>query len=108
LGRPLPSQVFAPNHLLTTGRYNREFVRRWWNWREYLARERTAEPQTFEHFEEVLTELYARYTFEFAERETDVPARQLREVAEAVALAGTRLASHNWRSAAAGNVGGWQ
>jgi anaerobic selenocysteine-containing dehydrogenase len=30
------------------------------------------------------------------------------EVAEAVAGAGTRLSSHNWRSAAAGNLGGWQ
>jgi anaerobic selenocysteine-containing dehydrogenase len=96
------------NHLLKTGRYNREFVRRWWNWREYLARERAAEPQTFEHFEAVLTELYAGYTFEFAERESDIPARQLLEVADAVAAAGTRLASHNWRSAAAGNLGGWQ
>ncbi|MGH7920818.1 MAG: molybdopterin-dependent oxidoreductase, partial [Candidatus Dormibacteraceae bacterium] len=24
------------NHLLQTGRYDRAFVRRWWNWREYL------------------------------------------------------------------------
>jgi anaerobic selenocysteine-containing dehydrogenase len=96
------------NHLIQTRRYNREFVRRWWNWREYLARERAGEPQTFEHFEEVVATLYSEYTFEFAEREADVSAGQLREVAEAVAEAGTRLASHNWRSAAAGNLGGWQ
>ncbi len=25
------------NHLIRTGRYNREFVRRWWNWDRYLA-----------------------------------------------------------------------
>ena len=32
----------------------------------------------------------------------------MREVAEVVASAGHRLSSHNWRSAAAGNEGGWQ
>ena len=31
-----------------------------------------------------------------------------RAVAEIVATAGTRLSTHNWRSAAAGNLGGWQ
>ncbi len=25
------------DHLIRTGRYDREFVRRWWNWQEYLA-----------------------------------------------------------------------
>ena len=29
-------------------------------------------------------------------------------MAEIVATAGTRLSTHNWRSAAAGNLGGWQ
>ena len=32
----------------------------------------------------------------------------LAEVAEVVAGAGTRFACHSWRSAAAGNLGGWQ
>ncbi|MDQ1348479.1 MAG: hypothetical protein QG573_1853, partial [Acidobacteriota bacterium] len=32
----------------------------------------------------------------------------LREVAELVASAGTRLSTHTWRSATAGNEGGWQ
>ena len=32
----------------------------------------------------------------------------LREVAEIVASAGTRLSTHTWRSATAGNEGGWQ
>jgi anaerobic selenocysteine-containing dehydrogenase len=96
------------NHLIRTRRYDREFVRRWWNWQEYLARERPDLPQTFEAFEEVLGRLYAEYSFEFAAAESGVDDSVLREVAEVVAGAGTRLATHTWRSAAAGNLGGWQ
>src|SRR5581483_11289089 len=87
---------------------DREFVRRWWNWQEYLAHERADRPQTFEEFERALEELYAEYTFELAERESGIAAETVREVAEIVASAGTRLATHVWRSAAAGNLGGWQ
>jgi anaerobic selenocysteine-containing dehydrogenase len=96
------------SHLLRTGRYDREFVRRWWNWPEYLAAEHPDRPGTFAEFETVLTELYEEYTFEFAERESGVPAATIGQVAETVAGAGTRLATHSWRSAAAGNLGGWQ
>ncbi|HEX6338488.1 MAG TPA: molybdopterin dinucleotide binding domain-containing protein [Jiangellaceae bacterium] len=96
------------SHLLRTGRYDREFVRRWWNWQEYLAAEHPEREPTFEAFEAVLAELYSEYTFEFAERESGVSAATLEQVAEIVSRAGTRLATHSWRSAAAGNLGGWQ
>ncbi|GIU91900.1 MAG: hypothetical protein KatS3mg011_0806 [Acidimicrobiia bacterium] len=96
------------NHLIRTRRYDREFVRRWWNWEQYLAHEHPHRPRTFEAFEEVLAELYAGYTFEFASAESGIPAETLREVAELVAGAGRRFSTHNWRSAAAGNLGGWQ
>jgi len=95
-------------HLVETGRYNREFVRRWWNWEEYLANERPELPRTFESFETAFLELYAPFTFEYAAREAKVEVEQLRAIAEVVASAGTRLSSHNWRSAAAGHYGGWQ
>ncbi|HET7519826.1 MAG TPA: molybdopterin-dependent oxidoreductase, partial [Actinomycetes bacterium] len=96
------------NHLIRSGRYDREFVRRWWNWEEYLAAEHPEDEPTFERFETALRELYREYTFEFAARESGVAAGVLEEVAEAVARAGTRLSTHSWRSAAAGNLGGWQ
>jgi anaerobic selenocysteine-containing dehydrogenase len=96
------------NHLIQTGRYNREFVRRWWNWAEYLDHAHPGAPCTFAQFETVLRDLYASCTFEFASAESGVPAGTLREVAEVVARAGTRLSTHTWRSAAAGNLGGWQ
>jgi anaerobic selenocysteine-containing dehydrogenase len=96
------------NHLIKTGRYDREFVRRWWNWEQYLAFERKDLPSTFESFEAALADLYAEFTFEFAARESGVAAEVLEEVAEVVAGAGTRFSCHSWRSAAAGNLGGWQ
>jgi len=95
-------------HLIDTGRYDRDFVRRWWNWEEYLAAEHPDDERTFERFESRLAELYADWTFERAAAESGVDAAVIAEVAEAVAGAGARLSSHNWRSAAAGNLGGWQ
>jgi anaerobic selenocysteine-containing dehydrogenase len=96
------------SYLIMNGLYDREFVRRWWNWQEYLSHEHPDEPATFETFERILHDLYAGYTFELAEHESGIPARALRQIAEVVATAGTRLSSHTWRSAAAGNLGGWQ
>jgi anaerobic selenocysteine-containing dehydrogenase len=96
------------HHLVATGRYARDFVRRWWNWQEYMAVALGRPGARFEDFEHELREMWARYTFEFAAREAGVDAAVLRDIAELVASAGTRLATHTWRSAAAGNLGGWQ
>jgi len=95
-------------HLVSTGRYNRNFVRRWWNWQEYLQAERPDLAPTFENFEVAFLDLYAEFTFEYAAKESGIDEGRLREVADVVASAGTRLSTHNWRSAAAGNLGGWQ
>jgi anaerobic selenocysteine-containing dehydrogenase len=95
-------------HLVATGGHNRDFVRRWWNWQEYLVRERSDLEPTFENFEAAFLELYSEFTFEYAEAESGIAAATLREIAGLVASAGTRFSSHNWRSAAAGNLGGWQ
>jgi anaerobic selenocysteine-containing dehydrogenase len=96
------------NELITSGRFDREFVRRWWNWQEYLATVHPEDEPTFERFVDRLRERYAEFTFDFAAAESGVSASVIREVAELVAGAGTRLATHTWRSAAAGNLGGWQ
>ena len=96
------------NYLIATGRYDREFVRRWWNWAEYLAAEEPDREPTFARFEERLASLYAEYTFDFAAAESGVAAETIAQVAEIVAEAGTAFSSHTWRSAAAGNLGGWQ
>ena len=96
------------NYLIQHKLYNREFVRRWFNWQEYLATEHPDAPATFETFESKLTEYYSEYTFEFAAAEAGIDAAMIEEIAKVVSTAGTKLATHNWRSAAAGNEGGWQ
>src|SRR5574341_1802471 len=96
------------NVLLRERLWDREFVRRWVNWDEYLREERPDLPVTFEAFEGALGDLYARYTPEFAERESGVEARTIVDVARAIGRAGSALATHVWRNAAAGNLGGWQ
>jgi anaerobic selenocysteine-containing dehydrogenase len=96
------------NHLIQHGLYNRDFVRHWWNWQEYLRAERPHAAPTFENFEAALKDLYKDYTFAFAAQESGVDARVIEEIAYVVSQAGTRLSSHTWRSATAGNLGGWQ
>ena len=96
------------NYLIQNDHYDREFVRRWWNWAEYLAVEHAGREQTFGEFERVLKELYADFTMAYAAAESGVAQHVLEDIAELVAGAGTRLATHNWRSAGAGNEGGWQ
>src|SRR3984893_14953371 len=110
------------NYLIQNNLYNREFVRRWWNWEEYSEqrsevggqkseteeqRLRRKVDASFEEFERVLKELYSAYTFEFAARESGVEAKALEEIAKLVATAGTRFSSHNWRSATSGVSHGW-
>ncbi len=96
------------NHLIQTKRYDRDFVRRWWNWQEYLAACHPGEPPTFESFEAILARLYTEFTFDYAAAESGIDAAVLAEVAEVVAGAGHQFACHSWRSAAAANLGGWQ
>jgi anaerobic selenocysteine-containing dehydrogenase len=96
------------NHLIQHDRYNKEFVRRWWNWQEFMDQERPEVDPTFDNFDRALKDLYRSYTFEFAAEESGVDAPIVEAIAEIVATAGTRLSTHNWRSAAAGNEGGWQ
>ena len=96
------------NYLIQRNLYNREFVRRWWNWEEYMAIERPEEETSFENFEGALKELYKDFTFAYAAQEAGVSAQVIEEIAQVVATAGTRFSSHNWRSASAGNNGGWQ
>ncbi|MCA1592720.1 MAG: molybdopterin-dependent oxidoreductase, partial [Acidobacteria bacterium] len=96
------------SYLIQNNLYNREFVRRWWNWEEFMAVEQPEAETSFENFESALKTLYRAYTFEFASKESGVDARVIEEMAKVVATAGTRFSSHNWRSASAGNSGGWQ
>ena len=96
------------NVLLQEDLFDREFVRKWVNWEEYLREEHPDEPQTFQSFIAILKQSYAQYTPEFAAKEAGVDPQVLVEVAHEVARAGSAFSTHVWRNAAAGNLGGWQ
>ncbi len=87
--------------------YNREFLMNWVNWRDSLAKLNPSAENTFDNFIKELEKIYAEYTPEFAERESGVSKEMIVEVARQAGLAGSRLSTHNWRSAGAGNLGGW-
>src|SRR5262249_43049054 len=96
------------NVLLRERLYDREFVRTWVDWRGYLRADRPDRAVTFDNFIVALEELYAGFTPEFAAEETGVEAAQIVEAARAIGTARGAFSTHNWRSAAAGNLWGWQ
>jgi anaerobic selenocysteine-containing dehydrogenase len=104
------------NHLIQNDLYDKEFVRRWVNWEEFLraAPGTPGMPNlpvgegTFEDFDRCLKALYAEFTLERAAEEAQIPLERLREAVGYIAEAGSRLAAHVWRAASIGNLGGWQ
>ncbi len=96
------------NVLLQEELYDARFVRNWVDWRGYLRAERPDLPLTFDSFIAALKDLYRDFTPEFAAAETGVAADAIVAAARAVGRAGSRFSTHNWRSAAAGNLWGWQ
>ncbi len=103
-------------HLIVTKQYDRDFVRRWVDWQEFLrsAPKAPGMPElpvgsgSFEDFERCLEVLYDEFTFERAAAEAQVPVERIEQAARWVAEAGSRLSAHTWRAASIGNRGGWQ
>ncbi len=113
------------NHLIQNDLYDKDFVRRWVNWEETLEAIANGKLQmadsvllaeiqnlnseiSFDLFDRVLKTLYAEFTFARAAEESQVPEDRIRQAAEYVADCQGRLATHTWRSASIGNLGGWQ
>jgi anaerobic selenocysteine-containing dehydrogenase len=94
--------------ILSEDRFDRDFVRRWVNWEEFLSEERPSLPCSFDAFIEEIKKIYSEFTPEFAANECGVEASMIIEIAREIAVAGSAFASHVWRSAASGNRGGWQ
>ncbi len=93
--------------ILDEGLYDENFMRTWVNWQTYLKHEKPQVAGTFENFIAAIRATYAEYTPEFAQEESGVPAGMIREIARRIGEAGSRFATHNWRSAGSGNLGGW-
>ncbi len=105
--------------ILEENLYDREFMRRWTNWEELMLNEPidqlanepnhpVTQSPNFDDFIERLKKIYAEFTPEFAEKESGIPAQTIVEIAREIGRAGSAFASHVWRSAATGNLGGWQ
>jgi anaerobic selenocysteine-containing dehydrogenase len=94
--------------LLEEDLFDREFVRRWVNWRTYLAARAPGSEPTFANFVHELKREYARFTPEHAQAESGVPAQTVVQVAREIAAASPSVCTHIWRAAAAGNLHGWQ
>ncbi|MCB0762462.1 MAG: molybdopterin-dependent oxidoreductase [Flavobacteriales bacterium] len=93
--------------ILDEGLYNRAFMEAWVNWDEYLRAQHPGVDVTFENYILKMREEYAEYTPEFAAKECGVDAEMIVEIAHEIGKAGERFATHNWRSAGSGNLGGW-
>jgi anaerobic selenocysteine-containing dehydrogenase len=113
------------NHLIQNDLYDKGFVEKWVNWQETLEAivngqlsiangqlvdeiRTTDYARRFDLFDRVLKDLYAEFTFECAAEESQVPIERIRETAEYIAHCDGKLATHTWRSASIGNLGGWQ
>src|SRR5262249_17964340 len=96
------------NVILNDNSFDREYIRRWVNWEEFLKAEHPNEPCTFDTFFEALKKKYANFTPEFAAEECGVNKDTVIEIAREIAKAGSAFSTHVWRNTAAGNLGGWQ
>ena len=94
--------------ILDENRFDAVFVKNWANWQDLEIDGFTAKGQSFESAIEALGKHYARFTPEFAEKESGVKAEIIVQIAREIAAAGSRFASHLWRGSASGNLGGWQ
>lgn len=104
-----PAFLLAVAHnLIKTRRINKEFVKRWVNWQDYMGEFCPDRPQDFEAFLSDLEARYEKYTPEFAAVQSGVKAEMVSAIADEIARAGTALSTHTWRASCAGNLGGWQ
>jgi len=94
--------------ILDENRFDAAFVKNWTNWQDLEIEGFTAKGQSLESAIEALRKHYARFTPQFAEKESGVKAEVILQIAREIAAAGSRFASHLWRGSASGNLGGWQ
>lgn len=112
--------LYLANRILNEGMTDKKFVKKWFNWetlmndsehlnfmveKGYISK--LPADKSFESYIELLKEMYAPYTLEYAVKETHVPAYKLEKLYEMFIWAGDSISTYIWRAAAAGNRGGW-
>ncbi len=94
--------------LLDRDAVDHDFMKRWVNWEQTLRERHPDRPVTYESFVALLRETYDGYTIDWAAEEAGVTPDKIVAIADGIQRAGHRFASHTWRSAGSGNLGGWQ
>ncbi len=95
--------------LLEEDLYDATFLRNWTNWKQFLDAEYPDVEYDLDVFVDILLDdVYTKFTPAYAADESGVEADTIRTVARKIGHAAPRYASHIWRSASAGNEGGWQ
>ena len=94
--------------LIETRSIDEDFIRRHTNWEAYLAAVDEGGAGTFERFLDVLADTYSAYTPAFVAEECRIAPTYVAVLADEIAAAEGKFTSHIWRSAASGNLGGWQ
>ena len=112
--------LYLANRILHENMVDRKFVKKWFNWetlmndtdylnfmveKGYISK--LPSGRDFDSYLELLKEIYAPYTLEYAVKETHVPAYKLEKLYEMFIWAGDAISSYFWRATAAGNRGGW-
>ncbi|WP_200763770.1 molybdopterin-dependent oxidoreductase [Nitrosophilus alvini] len=112
--------LYLANRILQEDKVDHEFVRKWVNWEvlmnddeylEYMLKNnyitKLPKDRSYESFIELLKDLYAPYTLNFAAQECRVPEEKLEELYDIFIWGGNQVTSYFWRATAAGNRGGW-
>jgi len=112
--------LYLAQRMLTEGKVNKSFVKKWFNWEVMMDNKnylnfmvekgyisKAPSGNDFDAFVDMLKELYAPYTLDYAVKETHVPAYKLEKLYDMFIWAGTAISSYFWRATAAGNRGGW-
>ncbi len=93
--------------ILEAGLEDREFLRRYVNWRAFLDHRGRAGAD-FDAFIAELRASHASFTPEWVAGECGLDPAVVREIGLAIGAARGAFSSHVWRNAASGNRGGWQ
>lgn len=119
-GTEIALYLYLSNRLLQEGKYNKKFVKRWFNW-EILLKDKThlnfllerkmisklPNGNSFEDYIELLKDMYSPYTLEYTVKETHVAAYKLEELYQMILWAGSEITTYMWRASTIANRGGW-